>query len=99
MGTNANGNEVEMHISENQIVTVERQNVAPLFNQNKRLLNDGGGRAKGMWHIGSVDSVTYHNWRKEWRANHSDKWEWKTWVTMKLRDRDFSKYRTTDFRI
>ena len=88
-----------MWISDNEIITVEKANAAPILDANQRLRNAGGGRKRGMHHVGRVDMVTYTNWKKEWQQKHADKWEWTTFVAMKLRDRDYSKFRTSDMRV
>ena len=101
LGQNAWGNETEIHISDSEIITTEKQtNVQLILDANRRLRNDGGGlRKKGLRHVARIDMVTYHNWRKEWREKYADKWEFKTYFAMKLRDRDFDKFRTSDMKI
>lgn len=36
---------------------------------------------------------TYHAWRDEWRKNHSDRWEWTTFLASRLNNPDFKKLR------
>ena len=99
LGPSVWGHKTQMLISDNEIITTEEANVTPLLDSNQRMRNEGEGRKKSMRHVASVDLITYHNWRKEWKARHADKWEWKTYLSLKLRDRDYSKFRTSDMKI
>ncbi len=99
LGQNSSGSESEVLISDSELIVVEKQNVTPLLEANQRLRNAGVARRRGMQHVGRVDMVTYTNWKKEWQERHSDRWEWKTYISMKLRDRDYSKFRTSDQKI
>ena len=99
LGGNWTGTESEILISDKEIIVLEKaQNVTPLLDQNLQLRNAGGGRRRGLHHIARVDAITHHNWKKEWKQKYSDKWEWKTYLAMKLRDRDYSKFRTSDMK-
>jgi len=40
-----------------------------------------------------IPITVYNSWRKEWRSNHSDKWEWTTWLTMRLNSNDYAYLR------
>ena len=40
----------------------------------------------------------FYKWKKEWKENHADRWEWKTYLAMKVRDRDYDKLRTSEMR-
>jgi hypothetical protein len=95
----AHGTSTEIWIGDNEIITVEKANAKPLLDQNQRLRNAGVHRKGGMRPVASVDVVTFHNWKKEWRERHSDKWTWQTYLAAKLNDRDYSKFRTQDSRI
>lgn len=98
LGENTAGSESEMLISDSEIIVTETMNVTPLLEANQRLRNAGVAHRRGMRHVGRVDMVTYTNWKKEWKKV-ADKWEWKTFLAMKLRDRDYSKFRTSDMKI
>ena len=99
LGTNSWGIESQIWIGENEIITTQKENVSPLLDLNQRLRNGEADRKKSLRHVASIPLTTYYAWRKEWKKSHAYKWEWKTWMSMKLRDRDFSKLRTSDMKI
>lgn len=89
----------QIWVGSDEIRTIETMDAQPILDQNQRLRSAGVAHRKGMRHVATIDRITYHNWRKEWKQRHADKWEWKTWLAMKLRDRDYSKFRTSDMKI
>lgn len=40
-----------------------------------------------------IPTELFYRWRKEWRDQHSDKWEWRTWLAMRLNSPDYSHLR------
>lgn len=98
LGQNLDGTETQIWVSDSEMITLDKTDPTPILEANQRLRNAGGGRKRGLHHVGRVDMVTYTNWKKEWKRV-SDKWEWRTFLAMKLRDRDYSKFRTSDMKI
>lgn len=91
--------ESQIWISGDEIHTIQTMDAQPILDQNQRVRNAGAGPKRSMHHVATIDLVTHHNWKKEWRQKYADKWEWKTYLAMKLRDRDYSKFRTSDMKI
>lgn len=98
LGQNADGVESQVWVSDSELITLDKTDAQPILDANQRLRNAGGAKSRGIHHVARIDMVTYTNWRKEWKKQ-SDKWEWKTFLSMKLRDRDYSKFRTSDMKI
>lgn len=41
-----------------------------------------------------IPVTEWSNWRRDWAANHRDKWTWQTYLANKLADPDFALLRT-----
>ena len=77
------------------------QDVEPLIDRNRAIRNDTNGRTEGGGVlIGSIPTTVYHEWIKEWTVQgkiapgHMDAVN--GLLEARLRDSDFSKFRTTD---
>lgn len=91
----ANHTHTEIEVSDTAITVVERANVTPLLELNK-IERESTQKARGLKKIGSVDAVTYNNWRKEWKKRGEPESLWLAFALAKLKDRDYSKFRTVE---
>lgn len=71
------------------------ERVQSLLDNNAYLRNHAtvNRKAQGR-HAASIPITTWHEWRKEWKAYHSDKWTWQTYLAGKLADPDYALLRT-----
>ena len=88
---------LEFHRGE--LIISRSQDVAPILDENQRIRSIQQSSKQDMRLAARVPMVDYQRWRREWRENHADKWEWQTYLTMKLNSSDYSKFRTEDMRI
>jgi len=44
--------------------------------------------------VARIPTPVWANWRKDWAANHADKWTWQTYMAQKLNDPDYALLRT-----
>src|SRR5574343_1131045 len=96
LGLDCWGTEREIWIGDNEIITQHKERVDPLLDQNQRIRNAGAARRNGMHHVASIPMTVFYKWKKEWKEHHADRWEWKTYLAMKVRDRDYDKLRTSE---
>jgi hypothetical protein len=47
----------------------------------------------------SIPLPIYHEWKKEWRTTYRQDWTWKTYLTMKINNRDFSFLKTNEMKL
>jgi hypothetical protein len=80
------------------------QDVEPLIDRAARVRNDLDGRTPdGGLYVGTIPVTVYHEWLKEWTIQgkigpgHMDAVN--DLILAKLRDSDFSKFRTTSRRV
>ena len=100
LGYNANGTRSEIYVGDNEIVTRDIQDVSGILANNERARNSAGKAMGRNGYLAAEIPITiYHEWRKDWRKNHSDKWEWKTYLAQKLNSKDWLKLRTNESRI
>jgi len=91
------GVEHYVHIGDRELVLEE-------FTPTKveKLIVDEANRLRGLdqrrgsalRHAATVPIILYQAWRKEWREKYSDKWEWRTFLAMKLNSADYAYLRT-----
>lgn len=100
LGQNWNGTRSVIYVGDNQIVTKDYQDVQPILDNNARLRAQNGNRQgrNGTW-VADIPITLLWEWKKDWRRNHSDKWEWKTFLAQKINSRDYLKLRVTEGRI
>ena len=69
--------------------------VEAVLDGNAHLRNHGirNPKAHGR-HAARIPITMWHEWRKEWKARHSDKWTWQTYLAGKLADPDYALLRT-----
>lgn len=91
--------ETVVHFEGDQMITEEVQDVAPVLEANRRILQLEQSRHSPMRLAASIPIIVYEQWKREFREKYSDVWTWKTYLAMKLNSRDSSKLRTTDMRI
>ena len=100
LGQNVNGTRTEIYIGEKEIVTRDVQDIAPIISSNAQLrAHNGKNMGRNGYVAAEIPITVFQEWRKDWRKNHSDKWEWKTYIAQKLNSRDYLKFRTTETRI
>lgn len=83
-----------------ELVIHRQQDVEPILDENVHIRNHLQQSARQDMRLAArVPMIDYQRWRREWRETSVDKWEWQTFLTMKLNSRDYAKFRTEDMRI
>ena len=91
------GVEHYVHVGDREIVLEE---FAPtsvdqiILDEAHRLRNTEQRKGAALRHAATVPINLYQGWRKEWRRKYSDKWEWRTYLAMKLNSPDYAYLRT-----
>lgn len=104
LGYNWNGTQTIIHVDDNELIATDvqtgRANQA-IVDRNKELRSLGRhpNRASHGRLAASIPITVYQGWRKEWETRHKDKWEWKTYLTMKLNSRDYSFLKTNEMKL
>lgn len=44
----------------------------------------------------TIPALVRYRWREEWEKYHSDKWEWMTYLIMKINSSDYAKFRNSN---
>ena len=97
LGQNANGTHSRIYVGDSEIVVQDVQDAQPILDDNARMRAQAGrSMGRNGYLAASIPITIYHEWRKDWRKNHSDKWEWKTYLAQKLNSKDWLKLRTTE---
>lgn len=99
LGVNPNGTRTEIYVGEKEIVTRDTMDAQPIIDENAALRNHGGKMGRNGYLAAQIPITIYVEWRKDWKRNHSDKWEWKTYLAQKLNSKDWLKLRTMETRI
>ncbi len=98
VGENWNGTRSKLYVSDDALVIQDEMDAQPIIDANAEMRN-GAGMGRNGYLAARIPVTIYYEWRKDWRRNHSDKWEWKTYLAQKLNSKDWLKLRTTDTRI
>lgn len=91
------GVEHYVHVDDQEIVLEEftpSKIEGIIVSEAQRLASMPQRRGSALRHAATVPISLYQKWRKEWRQHHSDKWEWKTFLAMKLNNPDYAYLRT-----
>lgn len=97
-----NGNRSRVWVDGNQVISqdlMSARNVQSILDTNAERRAMGPNRKAHGRLVASVPNVIHNEWKKEWREKYADKWEWMTFVAMKLNSRDYSYLRTTDMNV
>lgn len=90
----SNGHSVtttEVHGNEMAVLT--SQPTEPILAEAARMRSAYEGGHTHGYHLAKVPVVLHFKWQKEWRDNHSDKWEWGTYLKMKLNSPEYRNFR------
>ena len=68
--------------------------VQAILDQNQRDRSMGHRGHTAGRHAARIPMPMLADWYQDWERNHSDKWEWMTFLTSKINSRDYSKLRT-----
>lgn len=98
LGENWNGTRSKIHVDNDSLVIQDVMDAQPILDANARMRSQGQ-RMKSGYLAASIPVTIYYEWRKDWKMNHSDKWEWKTYLAQKLNSREWLKLRTAEKRI
>lgn len=99
LGLNPNGTRTKIHVSDNEIVAQDWQDAQPILDSNAAMRSSGAKMGRNGYLAAEIPITIYVEWRKDWKRNHSDKWEWKTYLAQKLNSKDWLKLRTMETRI
>lgn len=93
------GKETRFHTDDDSFVIETVQDVQPILEQNKKLLNSSPNRKANMRHVASVPNVVNEEWKKEFKRKTglNPDWSpepWLKFVTAKLNDPDNGFLRT-----
>lgn len=89
--------ETRVHFEGDEFITEDIQHgpvIQAILDQNQADRSMGPNRRALGRHAGRIPLTLLDSWRKEWERKHSDKWEWKTFLVMRMNDRDYSYLRT-----
>lgn len=89
--------ETRLHFQDGEMIAedvLHGRYVQSILDQNQRDRSLGHNPKAMGRHAARVPLPLLETWRQEWRANHADKWEWSTYLAMKLNSRDYSHLRT-----
>lgn len=65
-----------------------------ILDQNARDRAEGHNPHAIGRHAARVPLTLLESWRQDWKRNHKDKWEWSTFLAMKLNSADYKHLRT-----
>lgn len=87
--------------SETTFVRQKVQDIAPIIDANTETRNNGNGRTSGGGRkIGSIPATLYYDWVAEWERKGligpGNMEPLNGLLIARLRDRDYSKFRSTD---
>lgn len=100
LGENWNGTRTKLHVDDDQIIMQDWEDAQPLLDENQRMRNMPQARTmRGGYLAARIPATMYYEWKKDWRANHRDRWTWQTYLAMKINSRDYSKLKTSDRRL
>lgn len=90
---NADGSVTELLWDDDGVTINQRQRVDHIMD-GFRHETDLGHNARSAGRLAArVPLVTHMEWVNDWKANHSDKWDLKTFLAMKINSSDFKKLR------
>lgn len=83
-----------------KLVRHKRADIEPVIERNRRIANETDGRTKeGGRFIGSVPAIVLHDWIAEWtrqgKIGPGNMGGLNDLIKQRLRDSDYSKFRTT----
>lgn len=82
----------EVRINDDSIEVKRTQRVDRIIDGFRQQSETPNRRAASR--IGArVPIETYNAWRDEWRRHHADRWEWPTFLVMRLNDSDYKYLR------
>ena len=102
LGLNANGTRSKFFISDNEVILQDetpKEGLQAIIDHNARMRETAKRSRNGSTHVATIPADLHMQWRMDWRRNHSDKWSWKTYLAMKLNNKDWVKFRTSTGRI
>jgi hypothetical protein len=86
------GVKTEMRVEDDGIVVKRTQRVDHIIDSLREQSETVNRKASGR--IGArIPIETYMNWKAEWKRHHADRWEWKTFLVMRLNDADYKYLR------
>ena len=100
LGHNWNGTRTKLHISDNEMILQDHQDCQAILDENAAMRNMPQARSIRSGYLAARIPVTiYYEWKKDWRANHRDKWTWHTYLAMKVNSRDWCKLKVNERRM
>lgn len=95
--------ETIIHVDDNEMIIEERTHewaVRAILDHNKKVLSAGLHNKQAHGRLAAtIPTVTYLKWRKEWKERHRDKWEWDTFLAMRLNSNEWKFLRTSEGKI
>ena len=89
--------ETRVHFEGDEMITediMHAKQVQAILDQNQADRSMGHNRFARGRHAARIPLPMLHDWRQDWEKNHTDKWEWQTFLISKINSRDYSKLRT-----
>ena len=104
IGANGNGTYTRIDVNDDELISRDImpgkmvQNILDANAAHRSLGRNPNKHARGRL-AASIPITLYTEWKKDWRNNHSDKWSWETFLTVKLNNRDYSHLKTTEMHL
>lgn len=102
LGNNGNFTYTQIEVSDDELIArdvMPGQYVQAILDRNHRLRSLGPNRRAHGRLAASIPDTVYAEWRKEWMRTYRQDWTWKTFLTMKLNNRDYSFLKTNEARL
>ena len=88
----ADGVHTETVWREDGIEFRNHQDIGNMVEEFRRESENVNRRAAGRL-AARIPLVVYNDWKNEWRTKHSDKWDWQTFLAMRVNSYDYSYLR------
>lgn len=72
----------------------ETQNIGNMLDEFRHQSENINTKAQGRL-AARIPLMQYNDWQRDWKRNHADKWEWKTYLASKLNSPDFKHLRNS----
>ena len=104
LGYNWNGTQTIVSADDNELVMADIQTARAnqaILDGNKEFRAQGRhpNRAAHGRLAARIPITLYQTWKKDWKMNHSDKWTWKTFLSQKINNRDYSHLKTNEMNL
>ena len=86
--TSLHGVRSELRINEDSVEVKRTQRVDGIIDEFRRQ-SENINRKADMRVAARVPIETYMSWKQEWKRQHADRWDWKTFLAQRINNPDF----------